>query len=71
MCNKHFVIFFYQFGHHSVTLNGGERTDGTEEALLKAVAQQPVAVAMDHNNDEFMFYSEVTQRILISIQSPF
>ncbi|PWA63581.1 cysteine proteinases superfamily protein [Artemisia annua] len=47
-----------KFGHHSVTLTGGERTDGTEEALLKAVAQQPVAVAIDHNNDEFMFYSE-------------
>nr|GEX26339.1 vignain-like [Tanacetum cinerariifolium] len=47
-----------KFGHHSVTLNGGERTDGTEEALLKAVTQQPVSVAIDVSSMDFHMYSE-------------
>ncbi|GJX66645.1 peptidase C1A, partial [Tanacetum coccineum] len=47
-----------KFGHHSVTLNGGELTDGTEEALLKAVTQQPVSVAIDVSSMDFHMYSE-------------
>ncbi|GJW86174.1 peptidase C1A, partial [Tanacetum coccineum] len=45
-----------KFGHHSVTLDGMEELDGTAEALLKAVAHQPVAGAVDSSGNDFQFY---------------
>nr|GEX35624.1 peptidase C1A [Tanacetum cinerariifolium] len=45
-----------KFGHHSVTLDGMEELDGTAEALLKAVAHQPVAGAVDSSGHDFQFY---------------
>ncbi|XP_071729348.1 cysteine protease Amb a 11.0101-like [Rutidosis leptorrhynchoides] len=47
-----------KFGHHSVTLDGCERIpyrDG--EGLVKALAHQPVPIAMEAS-DDFMLYKE-------------
>nr|XP_043637817.1 vignain-like [Erigeron canadensis] len=44
-----------KFGHHSVTLSGQEYTDGTEEQLMKAVAHQPVSIAMETTENFFMY----------------
>ncbi|GKC43829.1 peptidase C1A [Tanacetum coccineum] len=48
-----------EFGHHSVTLDGGELLDGTEEALLKAVVHQPVSCGMDATGDFGLYKSGV------------
>lgn len=32
-----------------------------EDALMKAVANQPVSVAIDAGGSDFQFYSQVTQ----------
>lgn len=36
-----------------------EELDGTAEALLKAVAHQPVAGAVDSSGNDFQFYKSV------------
>lgn len=42
-----------------------------EDALLKAVAHQPVSVAIEANSHDFQFYSEVTHRkTLINLLNP-
>lgn len=54
-------MFSNQYGHHSVTVDGTEYLpEHDEEALLKAVAHQPVTFQMDPGGDGFMFYKEVT-----------
>ncbi|KAJ0795093.1 putative actinidain [Helianthus annuus] len=48
-----------KYGHHSVTVDGTEYLpEHDEEALLKAVAHQPVTFQMDPGGDGFMFYKE-------------
>ncbi|KAF5808652.1 putative zingipain [Helianthus annuus] len=48
-----------EYGHHSVTVDGTEYLpEHDEEALLKAVAHQPVTFQMDPGGDGFMFYKE-------------
>ncbi|XP_071729354.1 KDEL-tailed cysteine endopeptidase CEP3-like [Rutidosis leptorrhynchoides] len=47
-----------KFGHHSVTLSGSEYLDGTEEALHKSVAHQPVTISVDSSSQDFMLYKE-------------
>ncbi|KAM0066385.1 putative papain protein [Helianthus debilis subsp. tardiflorus] len=48
-----------QYGHHSVTVDGTKYLpEHDEEALLKAVAHQPVTFQMDPGGDGFMFYNE-------------
>ncbi|KAK9048946.1 hypothetical protein SSX86_032087 [Deinandra increscens subsp. villosa] len=49
-----------KFGHHSVTLDGNEYLPlKDEEALLKSVAHQPVAVTVDAvSSMDMMFYKE-------------
>lgn len=42
-----------KFGHHSVTIDGQEYLEATNEGLLKGVAHQPVAVAIDVSTTEF------------------
>ncbi|PWA51638.1 peptidase C1A [Artemisia annua] len=47
-----------KFGHHSITLDGRESIPRrNEEAMLKAVAHQPVTISMDPNSRDYMFYS--------------
>ncbi|KAF6157531.1 hypothetical protein GIB67_004469 [Kingdonia uniflora] len=44
---------------HSVTIDGNEMVpEDNEDALLKAVANQPVSVAIDAEGTHFQFYSE-------------
>ncbi|GJT36438.1 putative peptidase C1A [Tanacetum coccineum] len=48
-----------KFGHHSVTLDGSEYIPkDDEESLLKAVAHQPVVIAMDPSHPDYGFYKE-------------
>lgn len=44
-------------GHEDVPKNN-------EKALMKAVAHQPVAVAIDAGGSDFQFYSEVIHNVL-------
>ena len=45
---------------HDVTIDGYEDVPANyEDALQKAVANQPVAVAIDAGGQDFQFYSEV------------
>jgi KDEL-tailed cysteine endopeptidase len=45
---------------HDVTIDGYEDVPANnEDALQKAVANQPVAVAIDASGQDFQFYSEV------------
>lgn len=44
-------------GHEDVPKNN-------EKSLMKAVAHQPVSVAIDAGGEDFQFYSEVIQRVL-------
>lgn len=49
-----------------VILDGYEMVpESDENALMKAVANQPVAVAIDAGGKGFQFYSEVTSLCLI------
>lgn len=44
----------------TVTIDGHEHVpENDEEALLKAVAHQPVSVAIDAGSSDFQLYSEV------------
>ena len=47
-----------------VTIDGFEDVPECDEvALMKAVAHQPVSVAMDANGHDIQFYSKVTQTL--------
>lgn len=47
-----------------VTIDGHENVpENDENALRKAVAHQPVSVAIDAGSSDFQFYSEVKKRI--------
>ena len=44
----------------AVSIDGHENVpENDEDALLKAVANQPVSVAIDAGSSDFQFYSEV------------
>lgn len=42
-----------------VAIDGYEVVPSAETSLMKAVAQQPVSVAIEASSRDFMFYSEV------------
>lgn len=47
----------------AVTIDGYENVpENDEDALMKAVANQPVSVAMDAGGSDLQFYSEVQHR---------
>ena len=49
-----------QASSHDVTIDGYEDVPANDEsALQKAVANQPVAVAVEASGQDFQFYSEV------------
>lgn len=49
---------------HNVTIDGYEDVPANDEsALQKAVAGQPVSVAIDASGNDFQFYSEVRDLI--------
>ncbi|GKD57852.1 peptidase C1A, partial [Tanacetum coccineum] len=48
-----------KYGRHSVTLDGQEFLEFTEEGLMKGVAHQPVASAMDLGGDFHLYKSGV------------
>lgn len=51
-----------------VSIDGHEDVpDNDEDALLKAVANQPVSVAIDAGSSDFQFYSEVKTLIILII----
>lgn len=53
-----------------MTIDGHEDVPANDEdALLKAVANQPVSVAIDAGGSDFQFYSEVNHSIDSSITS--
>lgn len=50
----------------TVTIDGHEHVpENDEEALLKAVAHQPVSVAIDAGSSDFQLYSEVIFELMI------
>lgn len=50
-----------------VTIDGHENVpENDENALLKAVANQPVSVAIDAGSSDFQFYSEVKRKSIKS-----
>jgi len=52
--------FLLQANDLAVSIDGHENVPGNDEnALLKAVANQPVSVAIDAGGSDFQFYSEV------------
>lgn len=49
-----------QASHPAVSIDGHEDVPANNEiALLKAAANQPIAVAIDAGGNDFQFYSEV------------
>lgn len=49
----------------AVTIDGYENVpENDEDALMKAVANQPVSVAMDAGGSDLQFYSEVQHQPL-------
>lgn len=47
-----------------MSIDGHENVPANDEyALLKAVAKQPVSVAIDAGSSDFQFYSEVKNQI--------
>lgn len=49
-----------QMNAPAVTIDGYENVpENDEDALMKAVANQPVSVAIDAGGSDFQFYSEV------------
>lgn len=49
----------------AVSIEGYENVPANDEdALLKAVANQPVSVAIDAGSSDFQFYSEVNNHLL-------
>lgn len=62
-CKLH---LFLQKNAPEVIIDGYEMVpEYDENALMKAVANQPVAVAIDAGGKDFQFYSEVTPFFLI------
>lgn len=58
--NLHLVMLILQKGCHVVVIDGYEDVPvNDEEALMKAVANQPVSVAVEASGPDFQFYSEV------------
>lgn len=56
----HLVNITLQERSHDVTIDGYEDVPANnEDALQRAVANQPVAVAIDASGQDFQFYSEV------------
>lgn len=52
---------FPQENSHVVTIDGHEDVPkDNEDALMKAVAQQPISVAIEASGMAFQFYSEVS-----------
>lgn len=52
--------FLKENSHHVVVIDGHENVPANdEEALTKAVANQPVSVAIEASGQAFQFYSEV------------
>lgn len=52
--------FMLQENDLAVSIDGHETVPANDEdALLKAVANQPVSVAIDAGSSDFQFYSEV------------
>lgn len=59
----------FQASHPAVSIDGYEDVPtNNEDALLKAVANQPVSVAIDAGGSDFQFYSEVRTPYFIYIQ---
>jgi hypothetical protein len=58
-----------QENSHDVSIDGYEDVPANDEsALQKAVANQPVSVAIDASGNDFQFYSEVRNLIKLSMQ---
>lgn len=56
----HIFIYILQQNELAVSIDGHENVPANDEdALLKAVANQPVSVAIDAGGSDFQFYSEV------------
>lgn len=50
----------------AVVIDGYENVpEKDEEALLKAVANQPVSVSIEASSKQFQFYSEVTTKSVL------
>jgi KDEL-tailed cysteine endopeptidase len=57
-------LFMLQENVPAVSIDGHETVPANDEdALLKAVANQPVSVAIDAGGSDFQFYSEVKMRM--------
>lgn len=55
----------------AVIIDGHENVlENNENALMKAVANQPVSVAIEAGSSDMQFYSEVQLHNLKSIQGP-
>lgn len=60
MVNGEYVVWIVQANSPAVSIDGHEDVPANDEdALLKAVANQPVSVAIDAGSSDFQFYSEV------------
>lgn len=57
--------FSLQENAPAVSIDGHETVPANDEdALLKAVANQPVSVAIDAGGSDFQFYSEVNKGVV-------
>lgn len=62
-------LFMMQENDPVVSIDGhGTVPANDEAALLKAVANQPVSVAIDAGGSDFQFYSEVSNSHFLFIQ---
>jgi hypothetical protein len=60
--------FILQENVPAVSIDGHENVPANDEdALLKAVANQPVSVAIDAGGSDFQFYSEVNKNKFSSL----
>lgn len=58
---KTFLLCVLQMNAPVVVIDGHENVpENDEDALMKAVANQPVSVAIDAGGSDFQFYKEVT-----------
>lgn len=59
-CNSHGLFFLLQKNAKVVTIDGYEDVpENDEKALQKAVAHQPVSVAIEAGGSAFQFYQSV------------